>query len=292
MQKYQFRVFTELGIRNLHAGFHVEMIKRNAKVTDDDTHGPMLAEHLSALLAHYGAQNWWPAHSRFEVIVGAYLTQNTSWRNVELTMINLRRARVLSLKGVRSLPLSELEQLIRPSGYYRQKARRLKVFVKFLDEEYGGSLRRMFGANTEQLRGELLSLEGVGPETADSILLYAGGHSVFVVDAYTRRIFDSERHGVIPNIRSLSYEQLRSVLEGSVDKRMTLDRRFLDEARNPRHSSSRMSRRKASPSARLFNELHAAIVRVGNEHCRKLPNCAGCPLESFLPKNATLSAWD
>ena len=149
--------------------------------------------YYQVLFRAWGRQQWWPARTRFEVIVGAYLTQNTAWTNVEIALRSMRVAGVLNLKGVRSIPLSQLESLIRSSGYFRQKARRLKTFVAFLDAYYGGSLNRMFAQPTEKLREELLGLNGMGPETADSILLYAGQHPVVVVDAYTRRILD--RHG-------------------------------------------------------------------------------------------------
>ncbi|HEY5028246.1 MAG TPA: hypothetical protein VIK39_07540, partial [Candidatus Angelobacter sp.] len=137
--------------------------------------------YYTALLARYGPQNWWPARSRFEVIVGAYLTQNTNWSNVEKALLNLRRAHMLSVNAMRALPMEELETLVRPSGYFRQKTRNLKIFIAFLDSQYSGSLSRMFAQPTEKLRAELLALNGVGPETADSILLYAGNHPVFVV---------------------------------------------------------------------------------------------------------------
>ena len=164
------------------------------------------------MLHRWGPQNWWPAQSRLEVIVGAYLTQNTNWTNVEKAMANLRRARVLSIKGLRELPLNQLQQLIRPSGYYRQKTEKLKTFIRFLDANYSGSLDHMFSQPTEKLRAELLALNGVGPETADSILLYAGNHPVFVVDAYTRRIL--ERHGiVIPEAR---YDEIRLLIEDAL----------------------------------------------------------------------------
>ncbi len=161
------------------------------------------------LFAAWGRQHWWPAQSRFEVIVGAYLTQNTAWTNVEKALANLRRARRLTIPGIRRTPQLELEQLIRSAGYFRQKAQRLKTFVGFLDERYGGSLARMFRRPTVELRGELLALNGVGPETADSILLYAGNHPAFVVDAYTRRIL--ERHGIVT--ASASYDEIRELFE-------------------------------------------------------------------------------
>src|SRR6478752_6142554 len=133
-----------------------------------------IPEYYTALLSRYGPQNWWPASSRFEVIVGAYLTQNTNWSNVEKALLNLRRARTLSVTAMRAIPLGELETLVRPSGYFRQKARNLKTFIAFLDRQYSGSLSRMLAGPTTKLRAELLALNGVGPETADSILLYAG----------------------------------------------------------------------------------------------------------------------
>ncbi len=140
-----------------------------------------LRSYYRALYHAWGAQHWWPARTRFEVIVGAYLTQNTAWTNVERALANLRAARLLSVRGIRRVPLAELERLIRPSGYFRQKAARLKTFVTFLNQEYGGSLARLFSQPTNKVREELLALNGVGPETADSILLYAGNHPVFGV---------------------------------------------------------------------------------------------------------------
>jgi endonuclease III related protein len=243
-----------------------------------------LSTHLLALLSHYGPQNWWPAQSRFEVIVGAYLTQNTSWRNVEIAIANLRRAGILNVAGFRLVSLTRLESLVRPSGFFRQKARRLKIFVRFLDATYGGSLSRMFAQPTKVLRAQLLSLEGVGRETADSILLYAGGHPVFVVDAYTRRIFGAERHGIIGNAETMDYDQLRIAIESAMLRK--LPRHSSPAAINPRHPPSRMSRAKRSDAARLFGEIHAAIVRTGNDHCRSVPQCDGCPLQSFLPKRS------
>src|ERR1700687_1780465 len=161
------------------------------------------------LFSAWGCQHWWPARTRFEVIVGAYLTQNTAWRNVESALSKLRSARLLNLEGIRQAALPELERLIHCAGYFRQKARRLKTFVAFLDQHYGGSLGKLFSQPTPKLRKELLSLNGVGPETADSILLYAGNHPVFVVDAYTRRILD--RHGILPP--KTDYEEIRELFQ-------------------------------------------------------------------------------
>ena len=140
----------------------------------------------------WGPQHWWPAESPFEVIVGAILVQNTSWTNVEKAIANLRAADVLTIDGIRGLGIEDLEQIIRPSGYFRQKAARLKEFVALVDKQYSGSVDAMRATPTTQLREVLLAQKGIGPETADSILLYAGQHPVFVVDAYTRRVL--ERH--------------------------------------------------------------------------------------------------
>ena len=151
--------------------------------------------YYDELYRAWDAQHWWPAETQFEVIVGAYLTQNTAWTNVERALDNLRRAQLLSIEGIRGVKLARLQRLIRPSGYFRQKAARLKTFVRFLDDRFEGSLEKLFSLPTSQLRQQLLHLNGVGPETADSIALYAGNHPLFVVDTYTRRIVD--RHAIV-----------------------------------------------------------------------------------------------
>jgi endonuclease-3 related protein len=237
-----------------------------------------IIEYYIALLSRYGPQNWWPGRSSFEVIVGAYLTQNTNWSNVEKALANLRRARLLSLTAMRKVPLADLETLVRPSGYFRQKARNLKIFISFLDEHYSGSLSRMFARPTEKLRNELLALNGVGPETADSILLYAGNHSVFVVDAYTRRLL--ERHGIITS--KTKYEEIRSLMEQALSYANPDSLATECATPNPRHPASRMSSAPRSELAQHYNELHALIVRVGNQHCRTKAICEGCPLEHLL----------
>ena len=168
--------------------------------------------YYDALYRAWGPQHWWPAQSRLEVVAGAYLTQNTSWTNVEMALANLRAARILSVRGIREAPVRQLEGLIRPAGYFRQKAERLKLFVDFLDRRYGGSLPRMFARPTRELRQELLVLNGIGPETADSILLFAGNHPVFVVDTYTRRILT--RHEILPE--KSGYEEIQELLEQSL----------------------------------------------------------------------------
>ncbi len=210
--------------------------------------------------------------------MGAYLTQNTNWSNVEKAIANLRRARVLSLKGLREIPLRKLETLVRPSGYFRQKAKKLKIFIRFLDRNYGGSLDRMFAQPTEPLRQELLALDGVGPETADSILLYGGNHSAFVVDAYTRRVL--ERHHLIT--AKTGYEEIRALLEQALTGAAPGELIFERHGAEPRHPASRMSRAPRGQLPQHFNELHALIVRVGNQHCRKTPKCEECPLREFL----------
>jgi len=237
-----------------------------------------IPEYYTALLSRYGPQNWWPASSRFEVIVGAYLTQNTNWSNVEKAMVNLRRARRLSVAAMRATPIDELEPLVRPSGYFRQKARNLKTFIAFLDERYSGSLSRMFAESTAKLRAELLELNGVGPETADSILLYAGNHPVFVVDAYTRRVL--LRHGIIN--QKTSYEEIRAMIEHAISSSGAESLVAKNTLSDPRHPVSRMSSSARSELAQHYNELHALIVRVGNHYCRAKPICEGCPLQLFL----------
>ena len=155
------------------------------------------------------------------MIVGAILTQNTSWTNVERALAKLREAGVLSVEGIRGLPLGELEQLVRSSGYFRQKAQRLKNFIAFLDEKYRGSLDAMLATPTQQLRDELLAQKGIGPETADSILLYAGHHPIFVVDAYTRRVL--ERHDAVA--ADAKYDEIRDIGRARFAARKAVARR-------------------------------------------------------------------
>ena len=186
------------------------------------------------------------------MIVGAILVQNTSWNNVERAIAALRKERLLTALGVARTPVDNLAAFIRPSGYFRQKARKLHEFVQFLETEHDGSLHKMFATPTADLREQLLGVHGIGPETADSILLYAGGRPVFVVDAYTRRIL--QRHKIVP--KTGSYENIRGLMEKSLPSDVP-----------------------------LFNEFHALLVQVGKRFCRpKAPNCSACPLKCFLPR--------
>lgn len=251
--------------------------------------------YFETLFRLWGHQHWWPAESSFEVIVGAFLTQNTSWTNVERAIGKLREAKVLSVQGIRSTPLPKLERLIRSAGYFRQKSRRPKTFVRFLDERYRGSLARMFTQPTAKLREELLALNGIGPETADSILLYAGNHPVFVVDAYTRRIL--ERHELIP--AKAAYEQIRELFECALgptaekllaqaaDKLLATASPTSTVVSGPpgsSHPPSRMSLAQRPASAQVFSEMHGLIVGVGKNFCKKSqPQCEQCPLRDFLP---------
>jgi endonuclease-3 related protein len=245
-----------------------------------------IRQYYRTLSRAWGPQHWWPAETQFEVIVGAYLTQITAWSNVERALTNLRRAGLLSIEGIRETRLARLERLIRPSGYFRQKAKRLKTFVAFLDKEYHGSLDRLISKPTEKLREDLLTLNGVGPETADSILLYAGNHPVFVVDAYTRRIF--ERHKILRE--RVAYEEIRALFERALtpapNEPIPADStpHFEPGIRGPAHSPSAMSTATRTAVAQVYNEMHGLIVGVGKHYCGKSqPQCDGCPLQPFLP---------
>ena len=203
-----------------------------------------LTQVFELLLEHYGALEWWPADTPFEVCVGAILTQNTNWLNVEKAIANLKREGVLSLEALHEINPERLAELIRPSGFFNIKTVRLKHFVDWLMEGYG-TLDAMFEGDWRELREELLAVRGIGRETCDSILLYAGEKPSFVVDAYTKRLFS--RLGMVRE--KDSYEEVRSL--------------FMDHLPH---------------DSRLFNEYHALIVQHCKQHCRKKPLCAGCPL--------------
>ncbi len=196
-----------------------------------------------------GYQHWWPAESPFEVMVGAILTQNTAWTNVEKAIKNLKNAGKLSLRALLGIKPKKLAGLIRPAGYFNIKADRLKHFVDFFDEEYGGNLQRMSREDTNVLREKLLKVKGIGPETADSIVLYAIGKLRFVIDAYTKRIFT--RHRLHDS--HATYEEWQKMFEANLPQ--SLD---------------------------LYNDFHAQIVEVGKNYCRSKPRCETCPLRSFL----------
>ena len=200
----------------------------------------------SVLYERYGPQNWWPAETRLECAAGAILTQNTSWRNVEKAIAALRENSMLSAEKLRSIPPERLAVLIRPCGYHNLKAKRLKSFIDFLFASYGGTMENMLAEDTDKLREKLLSVNGIGEETADSILLYALGKPVFVVDNYSRRIL--RRHRLIPE--DASYAKIQELFVQNLPA-----------------------------DAEIFGEYHALIVKTGKLHCAKTPRCEGCPLE-------------
>ena len=214
--------------------------------------GEVLRRFYATLLESFGPQRWWPARTRWEVIWGAILTQNTTWRNATLALQNLRKAGLLTWRGMRQISLRELEMQIRPAGFYRQKARTLRHFVDWLEQAHGSSLDSLFSLGVERARAQLLAIKGIGPETADAILLYAGRQPVFVADAYTRRVL--ERHQLLPS-----------------DADYPVAQRFLHE-----HLPS---------DAALFNEFHALLVEAAKRFChRNAAHCERCPLGKFLEK--------
>ncbi len=230
----------------------------------------------------WGPQHWWPAATPFEVICGAILTQNTSWNNVERALSNLRAAKALNVAGMRRLNIAQLQRLVRPSGYFRQKAQRLKGFVRFLDSRFGGSVRKMFATPTAELRQSLLELNGIGPETADAILLYAGHHEGFVVDAYARRIL--QRHGVVP--ASATYDDIRQLVQLSLQRERPVAAPAplkIGEQYPSIHEPSVMSRASRSRLAQVYNEMHGLLVQIGKHYClKRTARCELCPLGSML----------
>lgn len=207
-----------------------------------------LIDLYECLFDAFGPQNWWPGDTPFEIIIGAVLTQNTSWANVERAIANLKAADCLEPRKLHGLDSDELETMIRPAGYFRVKAKRLKNLLQWLCDEYDGNLSVLEKANTSRLREELLGISGVGPETADSILLYALERPVFVVDAYTARVM--VRHGLIEP--ETSYEQLQDLFQSNLE-----------------------------PDVQLFNEYHALLVRTGKDFCKPKPKCPSCPLNDL-----------
>lgn len=204
----------------------------------------------ASLLAAYGPQGWWPAETPFEVVIGAILTQNTAWTNVERAIENLKRENLLSAPALAAVETERLAEVIRPAGYFNIKAKRLKNFIEMLTRDFGGDLSALFRLPTSTLRETILAVSGIGPETADSMILYGAGKPVFVVDAYTARIFF--RHGLIDE--EATYDDIQSLLAGSL-----------------------------AEDVEMFKEYHALLVTVGKRHCKKsAPECRGCPLETHL----------
>ena len=208
-----------------------------------------LGQVYKTLRRAFGHQSWWPGDTPFEVMVGAILTQNTAWTNVEKAILNLKKAKKLSFESLRRISPEKLSQLIRPAGYFNIKADRLKCFMDFLDRECRGDLSKIRRTAMPVLREKLLSVKGIGPETADSILLYALGKTSFVIDAYTRRIFS--RHGLAAE--GEGYARWREIFTRALPA--DLD---------------------------LYNDYHAQIVRTAKSHCRKSPRCETCPLNRFF----------
>ncbi len=199
----------------------------------------------------FSGQNWWPTttkNTETEIIIGAILTQNTAWKNVEKAIANLKRNNLIDLRKIEATETKKLAMLVRPSGYYNQKAKKLKLFAEHVVGNYGGNVRLLLRKNASELRNELLELKGIGPETADSIILYAAGKPVFVVDAYTRRIF--ARMGV--SREGSSYGELQQL--------------FMDNL---------------PEDAAMFNQYHALIVELGKNVCRKKPRCNACPVRKL-----------
>lgn len=210
-------------------------------------HSRLLKKIYQQLLTRYGPQDWWPAKTRFEVIVGAILTQNTSWTNVEKAIENLRKESLLDSQALKNISVDHLSQLIKPAGYFNVKARRLKNFLEFFFSEYDGRMEKMAKVPLEKLRPQLLGVNGIGPETADSILLYALDKPIFVVDAYTKRILS--RHGLVDP--QLDYHLVQ--------------KEFMQTLAH---------------DVNTFNEYHALIVRLGKEVCKSKPRCDLCPLKN------------
>ena len=220
----------------------------------------MEPEHIDQLLKNihqrltvaYGPQHWWPAEEPFEVMVGAILTQSAAWSNVEKAIVNLKAAGAMSPQAIRHLSLPELAHIIRPCGYYNTKALKLKALVDWLGNNYSDNLNRLFAVDTNSLRRQLLSIHGIGPETADSILLYAAGKPAFVIDAYTRRIIS--RLGISP--QSNSYDSYQRLFTANL-----------------------------AADTRLFNEYHSLLVQLAKDACRKKPLCRQCCLNDICRFN-------
>lgn len=209
----------------------------------------ILLEYFETLLNFFGPQFWWPGETPFEVIIGAILTQNTAWTNVEKAISNLKEQNLLFPDKLYTISTEKIAVLIKPSGYYNQKAKKITSFMTYFNEKYRLDINNMKSETTETLRNQLLDIFGIGAETADSILLYALSRPVFVVDAYTRRIFS--RHNILD--KNNSYENIRAFFETHLEKNIN-----------------------------LYSEYHALIVSLGKDYCKPTPKCENCPLKKFL----------
>lgn len=210
-----------------------------------------LEQIYDRLFEAYGPQHWWPSENEFETILGAYLTQNTTWRNAATAISRLKTNGPLTPRQIEKLPADELRERIRPAGYFNQKAKKIEYFLQHLRQHYRGRLDQLLARPAEELRPELLDLWGVGPETADSILLYAACRPIFVVDKYTIRLFS--RHGLVQP--DAGYHEVQDFVHRHLPRDVD-----------------------------YYNEYHALIVRASVEHCRTRPLCEGCPLESLLTR--------
>jgi len=218
------------------------------------------------LLKEFGSLNWWPmdqkyhkkfnSDPRFEVIIGAILTQNTAWSNVEKALENLKSKKMLEIKKISEINIKTLQKMVKPSGFFKQKAKRLKNLALYLQNNYNGNLDNFFNRDLSDVRKELLSLNGIGPETADSILLYAGNLPIFVVDAYTKRICKR-----IPIDVNISYEEIQGYFQTKLSKTY-----------------------KKSELTKIYNELHALIVILAKTYCKNKPNCINCPIKKYCKK--------
>ena len=208
----------------------------------------ILRKIYKKLFQFFGPQHWWPGNSRLEIIVGAILTQNTNWNNVEKAIKNLKFKKKLSVRALREIPEHKLARIIVPAGFFNVKAKRLKNFIVFISEEYAGSIKKMSQEPLNVLRQKLLTINGIGPETADSILLYACDKPIFVIDAYTKRILC--RHNLIEETDV--YNDIQKIFMTSLKK-----------------------------DVKIFNEYHALIVKLAKEFCRTKPLCSDCPLKNF-----------
>jgi endonuclease-3 related protein len=217
-----------------------------------------LIEIYQKLLSHFGKQHWWPADTRFEIIIGAILIHQTNWRSVERAIENLKSKGLLNSHSLAKTPSEQIEILLKHLNFFRNKAKRIFNFSRYLVKEYDGSLEKFFNKSTVEIRGELLALEGIGEETADSILLYAADRLVFPIDAYTTRLCN--RLGV----KITKYEELRNLFESALPKDLE-----------------------------IYKEFHALIDKLGKTFCKVKPSCDGCPLidECSFPKNPKSKGW-